>query len=489
MRTTEGARARALRCARGRGSVLSACGCFSCCSVLAFASAFSVLSVASVFSTLSVGSTWSLLSVGSVDSVLSVGSYGCYGKVFSNCHRASWDGEVSLDLRFSRDAWERMERCDFDDYQSFKKFETVDDACAHQSATCTYTNVRGAPTRTVPCTARRKGFSTFRAMDDRPSFKVKFYEDAARTVKLDLPLGTLGRAGSVVADKATFNNMAHSTSFTGNTEVEAYDAFHRMDYAGTPGAAYVRIRTYRGDDLVDSYVGSVVEDVNNDDYFKRVREYGDDRLLLEVDNTGLEYKDAKGRFKSSIERRLIANLLNRKEVEGETDGPLDMMRRDEVVKLYAAERATHNWDGACLRPMPNNFYVLAWEDANATTHVRYVPKGMDWVFQGCVYDWFVHPSRKAYCGPVQRAEHEDPDGFRAAYDAELARVPYRSQTCGEEVGFLILFVACSAIAAAVGLAAGCLIRRRWRRSDRMGGGRGEGGRGCRRLLRRAKNIL
>lgn len=422
----------------------------SCCAALAFASAFSILSVGSVLSVLSVGSTLSVLSVGSVASTLSVGSYGCYGKFFSNCHRAGWDGAVALDVRFDARTWDRMATCDFAGYQRYKKYKTATDPCAYHGATCTYTH--GNRTRTVvPCKVRRKGFTAFRAMDARPAFKVKFYADAEFDSKLDLELGDLGRVAGVVADKATFNNMAYSTSFSGHGEVEAYDTFHRMDYPGMPGAAHVRITTYRADARVNRYVGAVVEDANNDDYFARMaHEYGANYLLLEVDNTGVEYKTAKGALKQTVDRKLLAKLLNREEEDGE-DGVLALMRAEEVMKFYAGERLTHNWDGACLRAVPSNFYIVVWEAADGAYRVRFLPKGMDWVYQGCVYDWFA--DARAYCGPVQRLLATNASEVAAVHAAYAARVPYRATTCGQEVGYLFLFLVLSTLAA-LGVVAG-----------------------------------
>lgn len=437
---------------RARTRRLTLCSIWSCCAVLTCASAFSILSIGSTLSLLSIGSTLSLLSIGStlsllsigsVASTLSVGSYGCYGKFFSNCHRAGWDGAVALDVRFTAQTWDRMATCDFDGYQRYKKYKTADHPCAYHGATCTYAH--GNHTRTIPCKVRRKGFSTFRALDAAPSFKVKFYADAAYASKLDLELGDLGRVPGVVADKATFNNMAYSTSYSGYGEVEAYDTFHRMDYPGMPGATYAQITTYRADVRVNRYVGSVVEDANNDDYFARMaHEYGTNYLLLEVDNTGVEYKTAKGTLKQTVDRKLLAKLLNREEEEGE-DGVLALMQAEEVSKFYAGERLTHNWDGACLRVVPNNFYIVVWEAADGTHRVRFLPKGMDWVYQGCVYA--LYTDAHAYCGPVQRLLATNASGVDAVHAAYAERVPYRATTCGQEVGYLFLFLVLSTLAA------------------------------------------
>ena len=303
---------------------------------------------------------------------------------------------------------------------------------------------------------RRKGFSTYRPLPSKPSFKVKFYEDVNFTKKMDLNLGRLGGVESdIVADKATFNNMAYSTSYSGNGEVEAYGTFHEMDYPGMPAASYVQISTYRGAERVSRYVGSVIEDMNNDDHFSRMsHEYGTNYLLVEVDNTGLEYKTASGTFKKSgVDRKLLKVILNREEEEEEDDGPLRFLNHDEMLRFYIGERLTHNWDGACLRLTPNNFYIVVWTSKDGETNMRFLPKGMDWVFQGCVYDMFA----STYCGPVQSLLHTNATDYESMSKRYTRLVPYRSSTCAEEVGITIMFVCVSVVLALISTLLGIFL--------------------------------
>ena len=427
-------------------SVLSFCSFLSGSSILAACSGVSVLSVGSALSVLSIGSTLSVLSIGSVDSYLSIGSHGCTMRLFSDCTDRAWNGNISLDIYFEDETWDNMSRCTFYDYQRYKKYETNNNDCAYRPARCVFENFGdGTPLKNVSCKARRKGFSTFRDMGDRPSFKVKFYDE--NDDKLDLHMGSVGYVPDLVADKCTFNNMLYSSSYTGHTEVEAYRTYYdRLKYPATPTADYVRISTYRGTHLRDRYVGSIVEDVNNDDYVTRVSEYGSDWLLMEVDNTGMEYKGAKGTYKDSIPRKLFEKLINREEKEDEADGGLlHLMNITEVVMFYNGELMTHNWDGASLRPIPNNFYIILWGN-DTDPRARFLPKGMDWVFQGCVYDFFTDRG-SPFAGPVQAARAVLLGNGSHASRLEMQMETYekyRSMTCGEEVGQMLLVFLLSA---------------------------------------------
>lgn len=436
-------------------SLVSACSALSILSVASSLSLLSVLSIGSTLSVLSLGSTLSVLSVASVDSYMSIGSYGCTRMIFSNCHFEP-SATVEVDIRLNESEWDRMAGCSSDDYQRFKKYETASNPCDYQRANCTVRN--GDVTRTAFCKVRRKGFSTFRPMAEGPSWKLKFYEDPEYDDKLDLEMGPVGWVPSFKADKVTLNNMAYSTSFSKLTEVEAYDTFHRLSYPAMPTIDHVRIATYRGGERVSSYVGSIVEDVSNDDYFKRLKgSYGTDYWLLEVDNTGLEVKELEGGFEDEIGSDLVEKLLNREVVQGETGGVYALFNATEILLYYLAERLTHNWDGAFLKLVPSNHYILAWLDANSsTTRARLIPKGMDWVFQGCIYEY--ETADRPYGGLAQRALNEAAGSYESFRAANAALVPYTSASCSEEIGYAAAFFAGSA-AAGILLALGLFASR------------------------------
>lgn len=417
-------------------------------------SSLSILSFGSVLSVLSIGSTFSAFSVGSINSFASVGSYGCSFRVFSNCHRPPKDNGLHFDILVEDATWDAMSTCSFEDYQQFKKFTTDDTPCGYKRAKCHYSNNDANISLKLNCKVRRKGFTTFQSMDAMPSFNVKFYDDAWK--KDDVTFGTFD--GVVfTADKIRLNNMAFSNSWSGLTEVHAYDTFRRMGYAYMPVARDITLSTFKGVEQQASYGAALIEVIDNDDYFKRPDvPFGNDYMVFEVDNTGTELKDAEGIFKGNVDTHLLEGILNRDVEDGKTDGVIDHMDRYETLTYYAGERLTRSWDGACLSMIPNNVYIIVWQnETSGRTQIRYMPKGLDRVFQGCEYDAWT--SSRQYCGPVQAfLESSSHPSYLDMIDGYNSRVPYTSSTCGGDVGILLGFGAASATLSIVLLGTLCL---------------------------------
>ena len=407
--------------------------CVSCCALCSCLSALSVLSAGSVLSVLSIGSTTSVLSIASVNSRMSIGSNGCTWRIFANCAQRSDDG-LEMDVHIDPDTWEFMKNCTFFDYQRFKTHETTEKSpCDYQSAACVYRG-RGGFANSRACTVRRKGFSTWRDIDDAPSLKIKFKKDEGGSKDFDF--GDVGRQ-RLVADKVTINNMRYSNAWNGYDEVDAYDTFYRIQGSHIPIASRITTRAFRGTQLMWQRVHALVEDVSNDDYFKRIGVR--DLLLLEMDNKGTEFKDAEGVWENAPVGAMEEILNRPSELH-------DRMDRDEVLGYYVADVITQNWDGALLDPTPVNFYVLVTGNDTAKPHVRYIPKGLDWVFQGCVYDLYTDGGRP-FDGPTQHMMEAHASDLARIREYAATHVPHTSMTCGQEVGIaLAIAVASTTIA-------------------------------------------
>ena len=122
------------------------------------------------------------------------------------------------------------------------------------------------------------------------------------------------------------------------------------------------------------------------------------------------------------------------------------MDRDEMSKFFIGELLTKNWDGACLRYIPNNYYIAVTGNSTEKFTVRYVPKGMDRVFHGCTYEmmsWlmFMGGANPPYCGPMQ-AILDDPQ-VKPNEKLKAAAEPlatYESSTCAKDIGIMSIMV-------------------------------------------------
>lgn len=412
-------------------------------SMISMGSLFSVLSVGSVLSVMSIGSTLSVLSVGSVSSVLSIGSNGCYFRFFANCRAPYPNPTLSFQLRFTDDVWDTMSACTFDEYQKFKKFEPVDNhKCDYQPAQCSFVNIKETTKNVsdINCRIRRKGFTTWEEMNAKPSFKLKFDDD--------IDFGTIDGVHMKV-DELTLNNMKFSDSWSGNREVEAYELFRQIGYRNMPVATHAEVNVFRNDTHINKHSYAMIQNVNDGGFMKTY--YNNEHpnsnydnggyMLFEVDNRGLEFKKGKKNFKTNkdAEIGLFETIINR-----ESD-ILEFMDTDDVIKYFIGEELTGNWDGACLTYIPNNYYIAVSQNETNTPKIRYLPKGMDRVFQGCGYDIAQSMSggmMPPYCGPMQKILYNESTRNRYEHLRQEANLlaSYKKRSCAEDIGTLSIII-------------------------------------------------
>ena len=378
--------------------------------------------------------------------ILSVGSNGCYLRFFGNCKPSRPLAEVSFKLDLSTEAWNQMNACTFDEYQKFKKFEpTENHPCDYHAAVCSFLSATDASKdrSNVACRIRRKGFTTWESLEDKPSFKVKIDDG-------DLDMGTIDGVAMEV-DEFTLNNMKFSDSWAGHGEVEAYDLFREIGFQNMPAAAHAQVTLLRDSEAVSTHPYALIQNVNDGTYMKALwkdqhpeAEYDDGGyLLFEVDNRGLEFKKGKKNFDTdeTAEIALFERVINR---EGDL---LEYMDADDISTFFIGETLTGNWDGACLRYIPNNYYVAVTRSNREKPKVRYVPKGMDRVFQGCAYEmgqnYMMGGMTAPYCGPMQKLLNNTTALARYETLASQAResASFKKRTCEEDVGTLALITA------------------------------------------------
>jgi hypothetical protein len=340
-----------------------------------------------------------------------------------------------------------METCTFDDYQQFKKYEDSHPECDYVAAECTYKHLTQGIEHVDKCRVRRKGFTSWESMGAKPSYKIKFSDD--------LKLGNF-YGSELEVDRVTLNNMRQSTSWSGLREVEAYEVYRAIGFPDTPIATHAQVRVFKGDREVSTHSYAMVENVNDGTYLKkfwRNMQTSDapsgsaadpNYVLFEADNTGFEFKKAKGSLDNSkkVSMQLVEDIINR---EG---GLSNFMIDAHMVLYYIGEMLIGHWDGACLRYLNLNYYIgVASVDNDLADGgdivVRYIPKGLDRVFQGCVYDLMVRPE-PPYCGPVQQIIAENPADFEAQLVDAEASAPYTRSSCASEVGYFFAILLPSA---------------------------------------------
>ena len=156
--------------ARSRRSIFALLSLLCCASIGSVASLFSVASIGSVASVASIGSTASVVSLASVGSSISVASVNCFMGMFQDCTPIE-EANRTFSIDISNDVWRKMASCSKREYQSDPRPEK----CEYQPANCSY----GTETSYIACEVRRKGSTSWRNMNDKPSFKVKFEEEVA----------------------------------------------------------------------------------------------------------------------------------------------------------------------------------------------------------------------------------------------------------------------------------------------------------------------
>lgn len=335
----------------------------STASLSSFLCILGIVSFGSISSYMSVASTASVLSVASSSSFMSVGSVGCSFRYLDDCQtKVVHPITTSVDIVLPEATFDTMETCSRDEYE----MEERPQKCDYQAANCTYTTSNSNASITAECEVRRKGFSTWRAMRGKPSFKVKnFNEDDDGVLFGEFPCGNNCPGG-------TSSNMWRSEKFTLNNqvqedgEIDAYETFRA--FIPAPMAFQTTVRLYRGDELVKEDTYAMLETIDDKAFMEKW--FGEPYALYEVENDEATLERDDG-FNESVEPLETESTLQSILALGLSD-----LNRYNILYYFAGEVVTRHWDGGCLREKQNNYYV-----AYNGTDYFYIPSGVDQTFQ------------------------------------------------------------------------------------------------------------
>ena len=374
---------------------------FASLSVLSVLSLASFLSIGSMASVLSIGSVASVLSVGSVNSIASISSTGCTFGLNLNCNIETSPGlhpiQTSFDINISDTVWSTIENCSKDEYKSASR----PDKCNYQDAICTFTNTSSGFTITAACEIRRKGSSTWRGLDSKPSFKIRRWET------IEFGRFSCGDVCPPNEDENVWetNRVTLNNQVIHDGDIYAYNVFRTL--VAAPLAVQTMVRLYRAGVLQreDSYV--MLETIDDSDFMEKW--FGDTYVLYEQDchGAGCESIEFERYGGDAISLQYGVNLTYHKSacqnstensteleqecyedaVEDETEAiletpstlaaigalGLDDFDQQNIARYFAGEYATQHWDGACVN---NNVYIAY----NGTTYF-YIPSGTDQTFQ------------------------------------------------------------------------------------------------------------
>lgn len=291
-----------------------------------------------------------------------------------------------VSIRVTETVWDIMASCSKEEYKS----EDRPSKCDYQPAMCSFNK-----SLEVSCEVRRKGSSTWRDMDDKPSFKVKFDDKVffgEYECEGDGYCPSEDGINRWESKKLTLNNMARSTgsaseSYPSTGQVDADRIFRK--YGPAPLSVHGTLSLYRGEESevpVQRSTYTVLETVN-DKYFAK-KHFGDDYLLWEIENDEEEFKRGGGEFDDDDDDPANSPQANSSLI----NLPLAEMDISKMLYYYAVEIVTSHWDGMCTRS--TNGYV-----AYNGSKYFYVPGGTDQTFQSCFWNReSIYTLSK--CGPV-----------------------------------------------------------------------------------------
>ena len=330
---------------------------YSISSFLALASAFSIGSFGSV---LSVGS---VLSFGSSASVLSLFSQGCFMMMYTDCTQGQPSPQSHFEITIEEDIYRNMSKCTKAMYEQYQADDANKEECDYKDAKCKYTPHTGVSTGYLDCKVRRKGSSTWRDMDAKPSFKIKKLE-----TDVQFAVGWF-------TDKVTFNNMMYPGVFYQTySEVAAYATYRALKKRATPMAVYTSVAIVVGDIIRSEDLYAMVETINDNNFLNK--HFEKDTSLYETELLADEFKRSTNH---TIDNRKGGDLENHQIAHNARLATLDM---DDAILYYVGEIVTGHWDGICIgKGHANNAYTAFEYKSSKYT---LIPSGLDNTFQGCL---------------------------------------------------------------------------------------------------------
>lgn len=343
--------------------------------------------------------------------------------IFSDCTETV-ESSASIEIILDQATFDLMSTCTKDMYAEYQATDAHKDECGYQDAYCRYKiQVPSYDSDVQECEVRRKGSSTWRDMDDKPSFKIKKFRKPGKT-----PI-QFQSEWAWTSDKVTLNNGEQpgpGAYYRTNGEVKAYDTFRLLGKKAVPRAMYVDVNLVVGDAVFRADQYAMIETIN-DKYFMK-KHFGDHYSLYEVEMDAAEFKrhsdddidDAGGDL---ADHPTIVETLN---------PPLSQVSDVDIARYYIGELYVGHWDGACTRDLHNNYYI--GYDITMQIYML-IPSGLDNTYQPC---WFgLLTPDKPTCEVVKDCFQNST--CKGVYDEQLQIaddvIPeaHRLDTCGQEL--------------------------------------------------------
>jgi hypothetical protein len=410
---------------------------FSICSWCSFGGFFTLLSIMSVASFASIASVCSLFSIASVlsiastNSVLSVFSHGCTLHILTDCTERP-DIHSTFKINMSKSIFDEMSKCTKSMYGQYQLTEEHEDTCGYKRVKCNYA-LGGNETGWMDCEVRRKGTTTWRDMDDKPSFKVK------KMKYVDFTTGEITDKATVkqnaqdggphwMTSKITLNNGVSPGSFYQTwSEVDAYDVFRKLGKDLAPRATWTTVSLIVDDKVFRRDVYAAIE-TQSDKYF--LDSFSKSWNLYEIEHNAIEWKRSSD---NEIDKN-GGDLPNRSQLTDDLSPSMSKLKEDDMIKYYIGEVLTGHWDGACMQDFKNNYYVATTDVYNDNNYTM-INSGLDQTFQGCVFEMLASRDRPTCL--FMKECFESPECFQK-YKTELEHAEARSdirktQSCLDEL--------------------------------------------------------
>ena len=345
-----------------------------------------------------------------------------------------------IDVYLSATIWDLHDSCTFDQSKSRPEFGSGRRLakCDYQPATCSHNGMQPRP-----CLVRRKGSGSWSRMDDKPSLKIKNFNDdtkhefarypcATTSSCNSLPSGSLASAVANVwkTTKLTLNNQVQ-----GDGEIDGYKLYRDAGLIA-PLAEQATVRLYRrGQLMVGPASYAMIETVNDDAFVEK--HFGADHALFEVESLWFvrrHYKIVAFKRDSGV---LAGALQHFASTDSDSTRRLTEMSETSYNMSYfhrylAAELLTGNNDAACARN--SNYFVAATPRENQGPLFTWIPHGIDWSFRCTTGDpragteWGVDwPIEGGYCPVASCFERPECRAEYCAVFEELIAMPHRQR--------------------------------------------------------------
>lgn len=345
---------------------------------------------------------------------------------------------MQIEIDLPEDTWEMMKNCSKEEYKS----DDRPDKCDYQEARCTFMNIKSGYNVTNTCKVRRKGSTTWRDIDKKPSFKIKKFETESEE---DVEFGEFdcnycppNKTKNVwKTNKITMNNQV---SFDG--EIDAYKLFREV--VASPLAQKAILKLYRNGTLHSEQEYAMVETIDDRNFVEKW--FGPNYVLYEKEgNYEFERFGQQNKFISD-QFLNTSQCATDKCVEKETEKlfessahlssllniSFDDYNLQNLVNYYAGEVSTNHWDGACFRHNhPFGDYLSQFGSGEYNSYMVYngneyfyIPSGVDNTFQCPLNATNTQPT----CTPMQQCFQDETckaeyESSQAIVDSHMTRFP------------------------------------------------------------------